>query len=129
LPEKYFEVAGRGARDQRGKIAQRADLRHARAAGLLRRPERDAPPTLGAPRRRLALPLRHGAVADERDDRRDAELGRLLDDEVELVPFAERLRQRDRERRFALGTIRAIERDLRDAAGVRCDRSLVLEAF
>src|SRR5262249_1454572 len=73
--------------------------------------------------------LRHRAPADKRQDGGDAELGRLLDDQIELVALSQRLRQGDGERGVALRPIRSLDRDFRAAVAISADRPFVLGAL
>src|SRR5438067_5082 len=85
-----------------------------RSSRLLHRLENDLSPALSFAA--IAFGADFDAIGDERNDRAHSELGRLLQDDVELVEIDDGHRQMDGHPRFAIGRG---ANDLQHVAGVR----------
>jgi len=80
----------------------RRDGRHPRASALLGRRHRYCPPVLDAPLGALARQSQHRAFAQQRLQRRHAELGGLLDERIHALVARHADGQRHGQRQFAI---------------------------
>ena len=101
--EQEPRAVGRRIRQERLERARLGDGGNPRAAALLAGGDGDALPVRALARAGGGVEAHDAARRRDRHDRRDAELGRLLHDEIHALRARDALHQRDGERRFGAG--------------------------